>query len=466
MVRMLHIARREFVSTALTKGFIFGGIVLPVVLMALLAVVMPRLMKDKVPEVNGSIALVDGTGVLLEAIGQRLTPEAIGQWLEGSSAETASEIARAAGATQEQANAIEQAAGGMPVKELKADLSLVPLASSMTDAELEAAKAPLREGTSMTDGGLMALVVIDTSAVRADAVSGDFGGFQVFVRPKLDDRVQSLVRDQVRRSIREARIAAAGFEAARLDALTQVTQRRTQEVTDTGERSSLGELNMILQFVFMFLMMMSVFISGQYLLTTTVEEKSSRVIELLLASVSPMSLMAGKIFGQMGVGLFLILVYGSLGIGGLLLASIADLIDPILIVWFFCYYFIAYTIIASLMAAIGSAVNDLREAQSLMSPVMMIVMLPYMLWFPIGRDPNSLFATIMSFVPGVSPFVMMIRLSSTQPPPLLQVMATIALGALSAYAAVWAAAKVFRVGLLMFGKAPSYATLWRWIRMA
>jgi len=466
MHRVLHIARREFVSTALTKGFIFGGIVVPIVLMILLAVVMPLLLKDKVPEVNGTIALVDRTGELSDGIAGRLTPESIESWLNGSAAEMVSAIADAAGASDEATEAITKAAESAPAKELKADLKLESLAASMTEEELETAKAPLREGTSMTDGGLMALVVIDEDAVRTEAEDGTYGGFQVFVRPKLDDRVQDLVRDQVRKSIRETRIANAGFEADRLDALTQVNQRRTQEVTDTGERSSLGELNMIMQFAFMFLMMMSVFISGQYLLTTTIEEKSSRVIELLLASASPMSLMAGKIFGQMCVGLFLILVYGSLGFGGLLLASFADLIDPIMIVWFFCFYFIAYTIIASMMAAIGSAVNDLREAQALMTPVMMIVMIPYMLWFPIGRDPNSIFATIMSFVPGVGPFVMIIRLSSTQPPPVWQVLAAIAVGVVSAYVAVWAAAKVFRVGLLMFGKPPNYATLIRWIRMA
>jgi len=159
-------------------------------------------------------------------------------------------------------------------------------------------------------------------------------------------------------------------------------------------------------------------------------------------------------------------VYGALGWGGLLIASMSDLIDPLMIVWFLCFFFIAYTIIASMMAAVGSAVNDLREAQALMTPIMMIVMIPYLLWLPIARDPSSVFATVMSFVPGVGPFVMVIRLSSTEHPPPWQVLAAIAVGLVFAYIAVWAAAKVFRVGLLMFGKPPNYATLWKWIKMA
>ncbi|RMH12631.1 MAG: ABC transporter permease, partial [Planctomycetota bacterium] len=346
-------------------------------------------------------------------------------------------------------------------------LTIEMLEPRVDEQSLKAAKDPLTKGESLQDGGRMALVIIDPNAVERSGENNEFGGFQIFTRPKLDDRVVDLIRDQVRSAIRTTRITAAGYSPDEFDALNSVVQRRTQEVTATGEeRGALGELNMLLQFAFMFLMMMSVFVSGQYLLTTTIEEKSSRVVELLLSSASPMSLMAGKIFGQMGVGLFLIMVYGSLGFVGLLIASMVDIISPMMIVWFFCFYSVAYTIIASLMAAVGSAVNDLREAQSLMTPVMMIIMLPYILWLPISRDPNSTFATIASFIPGVNPFVLILRLTSTEPPPTWQVAVGLIIGIASAYAAVWVAAKVFRVGLLMFGKPPSYATLWRWIRMA
>jgi len=466
MNRVFHIAMREFVSTALTKGFIFGGIVLPIVLMLLLAVVMPLLLNEKVPKVTGTVAIVDGTGELTDAVAARFTPEAIKAWQEGRLGEMVEKISEAAEGSPDVNETLGDATEMIKGNAIDADLKVEKIGTSLSESELTAAKEPLKTGESMTDGGRMALVVIDDTAIRAGEADGTYGGFQVFVRPKLDDRVQSLIRDAVRDVIRDTRIRRAGFEPERLAALRTVEQRQTMDVTEDGERKSLGELNMILQFAFMFLMMMAVFVSGQYLLTTTIEEKSSRVIELLLASASPRSLMTGKIFGQMLVGLFLISVYGALGWGGLIVASLTNLISPLLIVWFLCFFFIAYTIIASMMAAIGSAVNDLREAQSLMTPVMMVVMIPYMLWFPIARDPGGLFATIMSFVPGVGPFVMIIRLSSTQPPPIWQVLAAIAVGVVSAYIAVWIAAKIFRVGLLMFGKPPNYATMIRWIRMA
>ncbi len=470
MNRVFHIALREFKTTALTKGFIIGGIVVPLVLLLVISLVMPKLMNEKVPQIKGTVAFIDQTGVLTPAIEQRFAPEAVEQWQKRRLGQAVAEVAAAAQegqGAQGMEGAIAAGTAVQNAQEIRVDLSVEMLAPLTGDKDLAAAKQPLEEGTSLEDGGRMALVVIDANAVAAEDGAQDFGGFQIFTRQKLDDRVIDLVRDQVRDAIRTTRIEAAGMDTARLEALMNVAQADTKEIAPGGEeRKSLGELNIIFQFAFMLLLMMSVFISGQYLLTTTIEEKSSRVVELLLASTSAMSLMAGKIFGQMCVGLFLIMVYGSLGFAGLFLMERAGLVSPMMIVWFFCFYLIAYTTIASLMAAIGSAVNDLREAQSLMTPVMMIVMIPYLLWLPIARDPNGMFATVSSFVPGVSPFVMMVRLSSTTQPPLWQVFAAIAIGLVGAYICVWFAAKVFRVGLLQFGKAPNYATMWRWIRMA
>ncbi|KAA0215378.1 MAG: ABC transporter permease [Leptolyngbya sp. PLA3] len=467
MNRVFHIALREFKSTALTKGFIIGGIVVPLVLLLVISLVMPKLMNEKVPVVKGTVAVIDQTGVLTPAIEQRFAPEAVEAWQKRRQGQVVAEAAQAARDTQGVEGAINAGRVVQGAAEIRADLSVEMLAPLTDEKNLAIAKQPLGEGTNLEDGGRMALVVIDADAIEAAPGASKFGGFQIFTRQKLDDRVIDLVRDQVREAIRATRIEAAGMNTERLEALMNVSQSDTQEIGPGGvERKSLGEWNIIFQFAFMLLMMMSVFISGQYLLTTTIEEKSSRVVELLLASTSSMSLMAGKIFGQMCVGLFLVLVYGSLGFAGMFLMERAGLVSPMMIVWFFCFYFIAYTTVASLMAAIGSAVNDLREAQSLMTPVMIIVMIPYLLWLPIARDPNGVFATVSSFVPGVSPFVMMVRLSSTTQPPVWQVLAAIGIGLVSAYGCVWLAAKIFRVGLLQFGKAPNYATMWRWIRMA
>ena len=150
------------------------------------------------------------------------------------------------------------------------------------------------------------------------------------------------------------------------------------------------------------------------------------------------------------------------------LASFAlfGLIDPWLFVYLIVFYAIAYFTMAAFMAAIGSAVNEMREAQSLMTPVIMIMMIPWLFWMPITRDPSSTFATVMSFIPPLSSFVMMLRLSSNTPPPFWQAAVSIVIGIAGVYASLWCAAKIFRIGLLMYGKPPNFMTLVRWLRMA
>jgi ABC-2 type transport system permease protein len=95
-----------------------------------------------------------------------------------------------------------------------------------------------------------------------------------------------------------------------------------------------------------------------------------------------------------------------------------------------------------------------------------MLMLPWILWMPISRDPNSIFATVSSFIPPLNCFVMLLRMTSTTPPPWWQVWLSILIGIGGVYCALWFAAKVFRVGLLMYGKPPNFKTLLRWVRMA
>jgi ABC-2 type transport system permease protein len=222
----------------------------------------------------------------------------------------------------------------------------------------------------------------------------------------------------------------------------------------------------MIPFAFMILLMMSVMTGGAYLMTAVVEEKGSRVMEVLLSAVSPMQLMVGKIVGQMCVAMLMLGVFGGLGVAGLVAAAAIDLVPLYKLAWLVVYFFLAFFVIASMMAAVGSAVNEMREAQTLQTPVMAIVMLPWLLVMPISRAPNSGLATALSFVPGLSPFVMVIRLGGSDPIPTWQYPATVVLGVATAVFAAWAAAKIFRIGVLMYGKPPDFRTLIRWVRMA
>src|SRR5690606_21991819 len=140
--------------------------------------------------------------------------------------------------------------------------------------------------------------------------------------------------------------------------------------------------NMMLPFAFMFLLFMSVMGSGQGLLTTTIEEKSSRVAEVLLSAVSPMELMAGKLLGHFAVSMVGLSLYIALGLVALGSFSMLGLLEPMLIVYLFIFFVIAFGMFGSLMMAIGASVNDMSEAQTFMMPIMLLLVAPMFLWMP------------------------------------------------------------------------------------
>jgi ABC-2 type transport system permease protein len=205
------------------------------------------------------------------------------------------------------------------------------------------------------------------------------------------------------------------------------------------------------------------FVSANYLLTTTIEEKSNKVMEVLLSAVSPMQLMAGKILGQALVGGVMVGMYLGMGIAALIGMAMFDLIEWRDLILFGLYYIMAYFMIAAIMAAIGSAVNELREAQSLMTPAMILLMIPLMLWLPISDSPNGTLATVTSFIPPLIPFVMILRATGSEPIPTWQIIASLIVGYPAMIAMIWMAAKIFRVGVLMYGKPPSPMELVKWM---
>ena len=456
MNRIFQVAWREFMSTVATRGFLVGVLMTPT-LIGIMILVLPRLMSGESPRVVGEVAIQDPTGELTQAVRDYLAPAAIAARREAESKEL---VARAPGfaATQSSsAQAIAAALGEVP------QLKIVDLPAA---ADLDVEKKPLTLPLLQDGKGRLAVVVLHPNAIAPDIAKPGFGNFDLFVRAKLDDRIEGEIQEALKHAIVEARVRTAGMDRARIEALTKVGRVRSITVTTEGEQKTNEAFNILLPAGFMVLMLVSVMTSGQYLMTTVIEEKSSRVVEVLLSAVSPMQLMTGKIIGQMGVGLLILILYAGLGLSALLSFALMGLVDPKLFVFLIAFFVIAYFVVASLMAGIGAAVNEMREAQTLMTPLMILIMIPWMLWMPITRNPNSMFSTVISFIPPINSFAMLLRLTSTSPPPLWQVFVSMAVGIASVWGALWFATKVFRIGLLMFGKPPNLATLIRWARMA
>lgn len=456
MKKILNIAAREYVSTAMTKGFIIGAFVVPAVIVALIPVIILLTVQAKPPKVVGSVALLDPTGVVADGVEARLGVEKLAQRQLEQLDSVKDVIAGTHATTEEALQYIEQHLPELPEYRLER----LP-----ADADIEAEKASLRGKAEHDAGARLALALVAPDAVKPAEGAEAFGSYELFFRPGLDARNTDDIRSAVQLAIRDARYRDNGLDPADVLAMATV-EGQTKEVTETGEERDSNELTMFLPLVFMVLLTTSVLTGGQYLLTTTIEEKSSRVVEVLLSAVSPLELMSGKILGQLGVGLTLLFIYSGLGTGVLAFYSLGDVIGFDRVLYLFAFFLVAYFMVASLLAAIGASVSELREAQSLMTPVMLVVMVPYILWLPISQSPNGLLARVLSFVPPACPFVMMMRIASTDPPPAWEVLVSLAVGITAAIGFTWAAAKIFRVGLLMFGKPPNFATLIKWIRMA
>ena len=453
MSRVLLIARRDFMATVSTKGFIIAMLVPPLIYMAIVAV-FPRLMNDRVPVVTGGLVVIDQTGQVTAGVRRFLKPQAMAARREAS-------FNRAMESTPMGSSASSGPGAAVAQRAVMGELSKIDITESRVDA-LEQEKRELTRDDGVRRFGVL---VIHPNAVVPNA-EGTLGTYDLFVRRNLDVRIQNEIRDGADDAIIDARVRGAGLDRERIDALTTVARPATITVTEAGESATRPDFGQLLPIGFAALLMISVMSSGQYLLTTTIEEKSSRTMEVILSAVSPLELLTGKILGQMAVGLTILVTYASIGVLSLVSMAVLGLVDPLLLVYLFIFFLITYVTMGSLMAAIGSSVNELREAQPLMTPITLLMMIPWLFWFPISREPNSLFATVVSFIPPMNAFAMLLRLTSTAPPPMWQVWLSILVGIIAAGGALWFASRIFKIGLLMHGRPPNFVTLLKWLRQA
>ena len=455
MSRILHVALRDFLATVMTKGFIIGLLIAPAI-GGVMFLVGPWLFDDSRYRIEGEYAVVDPTGAVLPAMSAALDPGAVAE-------RRMNEFRRTLGDAPEAVRGMAEAAIGQSMDDALGPAPDVRLRALPADADVEAAKAWLNEES---DGPRhTALIVIHEHAVAAGGAQG-LGSYDLFVPPGLDERDLDFIHDSVRDAIVDARVAARSLDRGELDALLRVPRPRSTTVGPDAERETVGGLNTMLPMAFMILMFIGVMSGGQTMLTSMIEEKSTRVVEVLLSAVSPMELMAGKLIGGVAITLVMLGLYIAMGLALLATFSLFGLLDPWLIVYLAIFFLIGFFLFGSLMLAVGAAVNDMTEAQTLQMPLMLVLMVPWFIWPAVSRNPGSTFAVVVSHLPPLNTFGMLLRLGSSQPPPWWEVWLSIAVGLASVVAAVWVAAKVFRIGLLMYGKPPDLKTLIRWVRAA
>ncbi|MCD6307741.1 MAG: ABC transporter permease [Candidatus Latescibacteria bacterium] len=304
---------------------------------------------------------------------------------------------------------------------------------------------------------------IDGYLLLADTVLDGEGHVSFFSKKLSDFAFTSTVERLVNEAVINTRYRREGLSP---DVMSRLLRRVQIDQVDVGLASAHRldrVVRMIVPFVFLFMMFIGIVTVSQGLLLSVIEMKSSRVIEVLLAAVTPFQLMAGQILGQAAIGLSIMGVYGIAAFITAIRHGLEFLIQPGLAAYFLVYYILGFLVISSIISAVGSICNSVKDAQGFMSPIMLLLILPMFLWMPVTQNPEGTLATVLSFIPPITPMVMILRISANPDLPAAQIHASIIVLALSVPVVMAVAAKIFRTGVLMYGKQPGIRELLRWL---
>lgn len=429
MQRILIVATSEFLTLIRTKAFLIGVFLMPVFIGA--AMVMQKVMMERPDTERRPFAVIDHTGVLYEP------------------------LARAA----EARNRAVAAAGGSERAGPFLPSPVAPAGRRIEDVRLE-----LSDRIRRAD--LFAFVEIPASAL--DAASGIRLRYHSNHPAHTD--LPRWLEATIGREIVHRRFEAASLDRTLVDRLTRTPDVESLGLLERGDAGVIKEAAVVdrlrtfaIPVAFMMMMFLLVMSSSPQLLNSVIEEKMSRISEVLVASVTPFQLMMGKLLGSVGVSLVLATIYLAGGYGLAQYWGYANVLTPGLIASFFFYLVLAILLFGSMFIAIGAACTDLKDAQNMMTPAMILVMFPMFSWAAVIRAPESGLALATSLFPFSTPFIMLLRIALQPAPPLWQILLSAVLVCAAVIVAVWAAGRIFRAGLLIHGKAATPREMLRWI---
>lgn len=288
-----------------------------------------------------------------------------------------------------------------------------------------------------------------------------------------------LVEGAVEQAVLGMRFEAAGLDAQRVRTLSQMKlDFRTERLSERG-RGDTGRNAVGLAYTVAMLLYMSIVLYGQAIMMGVIEEKTQRVAEVVVAAVPPDKLLAGKVIGVGAVGLSQQLVWvgsallfmkfrGPIG-AALGLASGPGFEIPMVsagtALAFLAYFLLGYTLFSTMFAAAGSMVSSTQDAQQVATPLTLLIVPSLLLLTPVLMEPSGTLARVVTLVPFTSPILMPVRMSLTNVS-LAEVGGSIALLVATCLGAIWVAARIYRVGVLMYGKKPSIRELAHWVRIA
>lgn len=435
MRKILAVIKREYIQMVRTKGFIIGTVLGPVFMIAL--IVVPIIVSSVSVEKQETIGVVDLTNEIFMELDKKLDHKDH-RLKDGFRRYVLEKIEPSAG--------LEELRHKLRERVLKKELS-----------------AYIYIPEDVLEIGVRESAVRDSEPEekKVEYVSEHTTDFE-----KL--RTLSRVLNNV---IIEKRLKREGLDPQKVSQYIKRVELQPIKITKKGEEKDTGGTFMI-SYILALIIYMAILIYGQVIMRGVIEEKSSRVVEVVLSSLKPFQLMMGKILGIGAVGLTQFSIWTLFGIGASVYGTSfipagvnfsMPSIPAHVFVYFVVFFILGYFLFGTLYAAIGSMVNSEKEAQQLVMPVTMFLIVPIMLMIFIIRAPNSSIAVFLSFIPFFAPILMFLRITVLLPP-FGQIGASIVILILTILLMIWLTAKIYRVGILMYGKRPKFAEIVRWIR--
>ena len=502
MRNALLIAWREFAENAKTRGFWFGILLFP--LIWIVGAQIPALLAKKGTPTRNFI-LLDLTGrtapvveSALKRDEQRRAAQAFREWA-AARLSTGNALPKVASEDFEAVNAMDLV---RPLLRTNAGEFVPPqprfrrvppppgIRPEVDLARLEAeVRGWLRDGRSYTPEGEDAGITLFAAALIVEGHGSNAApGLRFWSENQADTDLRERIDDALSADFRRREYVRLGIDPkviARVEGARADVVNLSPRKAEGEERVGLPDLlRQWAPSAFVYLLWVAVFSIAQMLLNSVIEEKSNRIIEVLLSSVTPTELMAGKLIGIAAIGLVMITAWigtlfvvavwfaGSAGGGGgaaagspaaqLPLELMTLLGDSWILPAFALYFLLGYVLYAGVILAIGSTCNTIKDAQNYMGVIVLLMMVPLVAMTFIPRDPNGPIATVLSWIPPYTPFVMMNRV--TAGPPMRDVLGTVVLLVVVDALVIWGCGRVFRAAVLRTGQPASLAQIWRWMR--
>ena len=450
MRKIITIAIREYWAMVGTKAFLVSIIMMPILMLG--GIFAMELMQNVEQTKERTIAVIDHSNQFYDLLTERAA------------------IHKAM--LQKQA---EMKASGKSAEEPSDDISVPGMAPEIYHLEKidpQSASEELRFELSerIRNQELYAFVEIPADVLKTGLT--DDNDIKFYSQDSSLSLARNWLGSVVSRLAKEKRIAESGIAKSDVRKIRKASSPVTVKGFGLFTKSNNGSIkteseqnpitSLFLPMGIMMLMFMVIFMAAQPMLESVIEEKSQRIAEVLLGSANPFQLMLGKLLGTVAGSLTVFAIYA---IGAFLLASNRgwmDLVPFEIMPWFLAFQIVGVLLYASIFMAVGASVSQLKEAQSMLLPVWMLMMSPLFIWFFIVRDPLGPLATGFSFFPPATPTTMVLRMATGQSIPVWQPILGLVLTLLTTLLIVFLAARIFRVGILWQGKTPKLSEIFRW----